>query len=345
MQGNAAAMAAMLEEYECAQSVFERAAAGETLEKDPHGQLKQKANKARIDELLSKYDKLNIEAVSLANEKYPELLKEIYDPPQMLFVKGTLRAELPLPIALIGSRKCSAYGRETAKRFGRELAGAGCCVVSGLAYGVDTAASQGALESEGEYPTVAVLGCGVDVIYPKSSERVYAQIIERGAIVSEYLPGTPPLRSNFPQRNRIISGLSRGTIVVEAGERSGTSITVNCALEQGRDVFAIPGRINDELSVGTNRAIRDGYAKAVLCVEDVLCEYGRHNTAAAAEKIDFSKLTQEQRKVVSALTGEEKNFDELCVLTELSPSLLNSVLTVMEFSGIIRQTSGRVYSL
>lgn len=347
LRANAPRMASLLDEFGDAKGVYERAAAGEFIGNKDRllAGMKERAVQTRIDDILSSYESKKIIPVSLINENYPKLLREIYDPPQMLFVKGRLEGDIPLPLALIGSRKCSSYGRETARRFGRELAAAGCCIVSGLAYGADVTAARGALESESDYPTVAVLGCGADVIYPQSSKKDYAAIAERGAVISEYLPGTPPLRSNFPQRNRIISGMTRGTIVVEAGERSGTSITINFALEQGRDVFAVPGRICDAQSVGTNRAIRDGYAKAVLGCEDILCEYGRHVPMAARSKTDISKLPEEQKKIISILTGGEKNFDELCILSAISPQSLNSVLTVMEFSGIIRQMSGRMYTL
>ncbi len=343
-------MGEMIASYGSAQEVFHRAREGQLVyagreKKNPIKALEQSAEENRIDKLLHSYEAAGIEPVSRISKNYPALLKEIYDPPEMLFVKGRLLPMLRLPIAVIGARHCSDYGRETARTFSRELADAGACIVSGMAYGIDCAAAAGALQSESEYPTIAVLGCGVDVVYPKSAAKEYKGIVERGAVVSEFLPGTPPLPSHFPRRNRLISGLSRGTLVVEAGERSGASITVDFALEQGRDVFAVPGRISDAQSAGTNRYIRDGYAKAVLSTQDVLNEYGMEMRKEPAAHADISELPEEQQAIFRILQRGEKNFDELCMLTAYSPSELNSVLTVMEFSGIIRQTSGRMYKL
>lgn len=350
LHGSGARMGELIASYGSAQDVFARARADQLVyagsaKNNPIKALHAAADEKRIDRLLASYHATGIHALTRISEAYPALLKEIYDPPEILFIRGKLKNTQALHLAVIGARKCTEYGRATALRFCKELAQSGVCVVSGLAYGIDAAAARGALQSESEYPTVAVLGCGVDVIYPQSSKKEYDEIVQRAAVISEFLPGTPPIAANFPRRNRIISGLAKGTLVVEAGEKSGTNITVDFALEQGRDVFAIPGRINDEESRGTNRYIRDGYAKAALCVEDILVEYGLHTGAQPPIKRDFSGLPQEQQRICQLLENGEKNFDELCILSGYPVPMLNSVLTVMEFSGIIRQMSGRMYKL
>ena len=314
---------------------------------------------------LQEYD---ISALSVRMPDYPSLLKEIYDPPPVLYCRGELQ-EAELPIGIVGSRSPSEYGRNMAYRFAKELAEAGACIVSGLAYGVDCIAALGALAAEkNDFPTIAVLGCGVDMVYPANNRDIYDKIIRRGAIISEFLPGTAAKPSYFPMRNRIISGLSRGVLVVEAAEKSGTLITVDCALEQGRDVFALPGRLIDAKSEGTNELLRSGQAKFTSAAEDILEEYRGIGMAqkknepktvkkpkkkaaktAPVQKEELPKereeLPSEQRLILNILAKGEKSFDELCELTGLSVPLLNSTLTEMEFSGIMKQSPGRVYSL
>ncbi len=202
---------------------------------------------------------------------YPEKLRNLFDYPIHIFIRGQLPDPARLSIAVVGARECSYYGRDMARMFGYRLAEAGVNVISGMARGVDGWAHQGALESGGS--TVAVLGCGVDVCYPAEHQRLYESIAKRGGILSEYPPGVKAKPCFFPLRNRLISGLSDGILVVEAKERSGSLITADAALEQGKDVFVIPGRIGDELSVGCNRLIRQG-AVPVLAPGDILEYYG-----------------------------------------------------------------------
>ena len=274
------------------------------------------------------------------------MLKNIYDPPFVLFYKGTLYAEHRLPIAIIGAREPSDYGRRMARQLAEDLARSGACIVSGLAYGLDRVAAEGALDAEGnDYPTIAVLGNGPNVVYPSVNRDVYDLIAKRGAIVSEFMPGIAPTPSHFPMRNRIISGLSRGVIVVEAREKSGTFITVDCALEHGRDVFAIPGRVSDELSMGTNNLIREGLAKITLSAEDVLEEYGIKPMAEERKAVTPAELSFEQELIHRLLMAGERTYDELAELTGFDAGMLNSTLTAMEFSGIIKQSVGRLFSL
>lgn len=207
--------------------------------------------------ILIECDNLGIELLTYADEEYPSRLKNIPDPPALLYYKGKLPCfDDEAAIAVVGSRRCSAYGLLHAKQFGRLIATSGGLVVSGGARGIDTMALSGALDSA--MPVVCVLGCGVDVVYPKENHFLFREIMLHGCLLSEYPPGTPPDRANFPVRNRIISGLSLGVLVVEAPDRSGALITAQCALEQGRDVFVIPGNIGSKFCEGSNRLLREG---------------------------------------------------------------------------------------
>lgn len=303
------------------------------------------ANERFLNGCFKRLQALDISAATIESPEYPNLLKEIYDPPPVLYYRGALRSEPALPIAVVGSRAPTEYGRKLAHTLTQTLAENGACIVSGLAYGIDCIAALGALAvGENPYPTVAVLGCGADLVYPAGNRDIYERIVARGAVVSEFLPGTKARPAFFPMRNRIISGLSRGVVVVEAAEKSGTLITVDCALEQGRDVFAFPGRITDLKSAGTNALLHDGQAKFTLGAEDVLEEYGGMRMASTPASPSADALSPEQSAILRLLLEGERSFDELCELTGFSVSLLNSSLTEMEFSGIIKQSPGRVYS-
>lgn len=309
-------------------------------------ELREKAKEPYIDACFLYLKKHKITTVLFDDAAYPALLRHIHNPPPVLFVKGKLPEEIVLPIAIIGSRKCTTYGKKMAFSLASDLARAGASIVSGLAYGIDAQSAAGALSiAQSDFPTVAVLGCGVDVVYPKENEALYENIAERGAVLSEFLPGTKPHPSNFPRRNRIISGMSRGLVVVEAASRSGTSITANYALEQGRDVFAVPGRVTDPMSEGTNRMIAAGAAKITLSAADVLEEYGLAAYVNASTEEQKQELFGEQKTVYDLLIAGEKSFDELSELTGLPIGRLNSTLTEMEFSGIIKQSPGRVYEI
>ncbi len=305
------------------------------------------ANEKNIEERVRWLSDNGVDILPLFSERYPALLKEIQHPPALLYVKGRLEANPKLTIAIVGMRKSTPYGEAVAAHLGFELAQSGATVVSGMAAGIDGCAAVGALRCEASNcPTVAVLGSGIDVIYPSANARLYYQIIERGAIVSEFLPGTKPHRENFPIRNRVISGLSRGVVVVEAASRSGTTITANHALDQNRDVFAVPGRITDESSVGPNGMIQRGEAKPIFCAADVLCEYGMASgVIKPAEPPDCAGLTPLQRQIVGQLRTGEKSADELCENLSLSIAEVNSTLTSLQFSGIIKQLPGRVFGL
>ena len=221
-----------------------------------------------INKDLAALEKAGINIITLQDSLYPPKLLEIYDRPPFLYVKGNLKKD-DIDIAIVGSRLASTYGKYTTERISRELALRGVTVVSGMARGIDSAAHQGALTARGR--TIAVLGTGLDIIYPPENKKLFAAIGENGAVVSEYPLGTPPLASNFPARNRIISGMSYGVVVVEAGEKSGSLITARLALEQGREVFAVPGTIDSAGSRGTNKLIKQG-AKLIENTDDILEE-------------------------------------------------------------------------
>ena len=316
------------------------------LDEPLRAKLKDKANERYIDRIIARLDQLGIGACTIASPNYPVLLKEIYDPPAVLYYKGVLYPEHRLPLAVIGSREPTEYGARIAKELARELAACGACIISGLARGVDKLAAEGALGAErNDYPTMAVLGSGPDIAYPGGNRDVYEKIAQRGALVSEFMPGVEPRAMNFPSRNRIISGLAKGVTVVEAGEKSGTSITVDFALEQGRDVFAVPGRITDEKSAGTNGMLRSGMAKIVLSADDILEEYGVARRAEPRKAANTEQLPFEQQLIFRLLMAGERSFDELCELTGFDAAKLNFTLTEMEFSEIIKQSPGRLYGL
>lgn len=298
------------------------------------------AVKERVD-IIKYHDniiKKGINYLTLEDRDYPELLKQIHDPPLILFYKGTLK-QFNLNIAMVGSRKCTYYGKEAAKYLAGSLAEKGVNIISGMARGIDTYAHFGALNKNGY--TTAVLGSGIDVIYPPENKKLYDKIAVSGIIVSEYHPGTLPSGPNFPARNRIISGLSHGVIVVEAAEKSGSLITVDFALEQGRDVFAVPGNINSKYSMGTNNLIRQG-AKIVTDISSILEEYdiNYNNTEINTSKTELGCSVEEQ-KLLDYIGETPIGLDELSIKTGLKVDKMNTLLTILEVKGLIRQISGK----
>lgn len=284
---------------------------------------------------------LGISFVTLEDETYPEKLRQIPDAPYALYIKGRLPDENQKRIAIVGARMCSEYGRAVAVRLAKSLAARGICVVSGMARGIDTAGHTGALEADGI--TCAVLGCGVDICYPKSNEQLYHNILERGCILSEYPPGTQPLPALFPQRNRIISGLSDAVVVVEAKARSGSLITADQALEQGRDVYAVPGRIYDTLSAGCNGLIRQG-AGMISSIEDFVKELDVSGiNEYRQEKLENLLLEKEESLVYSCVDLRPRNVEELLQKTKLSMPVLAQILAQLQQKGYITETFKNYY--
>jgi len=300
-----------------------------------------------VDRTIEEIDKKNINVITLNSSTYPELLKNICDPPICLYVKGKLYAD-ELSIAVVGSRRASGYGITVAKKISGELAQSNICVISGMARGIDTAAHVGALSVKGR--TIAVLGCGIDLVYPPENKKLMEQIIEYGAVISEYPPGVEPAPHHFPVRNRIVSGMSVGVLVVEAGEKSGSLITAQLALEQGRDVYALPGNVISINSKGTNKLIQDG-AKLVTSVQDILDElhwYKNFNTKNVHfennSKIN-SRLDNDEKDVFELLSFESLYIDEIQKKLSINMPLLHSILLSLEMKGLIKRDPGGKYRI
>lgn len=264
----------LLEIYKTPQKIYN----AEIKEIENHGILRkgvlEEIAKSKDNKLINKYveyiKKHNITLVNINDEFYPKVLKEIYDPPITLFCKGNIELLKEQALSIVGCRNATNYGISVSKNMAYNLASANIVIVSGLARGIDASAHKGALVAKGK--TIAVLGCGVDIPYPIENIELYKEISKNGLIISEYIVGTKPDAGNFPARNRIISGLSKGLLVVEAACKSGSMITVDCALEQGRDVYVIPGNINSSNSTGTNELLKEG-AKVVTSYEDILEDF------------------------------------------------------------------------
>jgi DNA processing protein len=295
-----------------------------------------------------------VDLVTLDDQRYPTLLAEIYDPPLVLFVKGSITDQDDHCVAIVGTRRPTPYGIRMAEKFGRELAARGITVVSGLAAGIDAAAHRGALEAGGR--TIAVLGCGADVIYPKQNADLYETIPQNGCILTQFAMGTDPKGTNFPVRNRIISGLSQGTLVVEAPVQSGALITARQAAEQGREVFAVPGQLDVRNSGGPHALIREG-AKLVESVEDILVELRipaqfRREPIAAPESqqattpqsTPAAQPKPEESSVLRALSPNGSHIDEIAAKCRMSVSEALSSLTLLELKGLVRQFSGKRFA-
>ncbi|MDU0457094.1 MAG: DNA-processing protein DprA [Geobacteraceae bacterium] len=284
--------------------------------------------------------------VMFTSGDYPKALFQIPDPPPFLYVKGSLPAG-EVAVAVVGSRRATSYGLMTTARLSGELAARGVCVVSGLARGVDTAAHRGALQADGR--TIGVLGCGIDRIYPPENRALFEEMTRKGCLVSEYPLGTLPLAENFPRRNRIISGLSLGVLVIEAAENSGSLITAQYALEQGRDVFAVPGNISFASSRGCNRLIKQG-AKLVDCVEDILEELPGRERLSVDEPLfrepprSFA-LSPKEAAIYELLVRSPLHIDEIISQTELTAGEVSSMLLHLELKGAVTSLPGTHYAV
>ena len=294
------------------------------------------------ERLVKKLERCDVRIVPYPDACYPQLLKEIHDPPMLLYVKGETIPSNQTFVAMVGSRVPTPYGLKAAERMAQGLARRGLGVVSGMARGIDSAAHWGCLGGHGT--TIAVLGTGIDIPYPKSNQRLFSKIIGHGAVISEFHLGTPPEPKNFPIRNRIISGLSKGVVVVEATMNSGSLITASLALEQGREVFAVPGSINSFKSTGSHFLIKQG-AKLVEHPDDVLDELGLNY--AHAPKLDtFTQKPapplEDREKTVYDLIGDDPlHIDEIARLLQYRPAETASILMRMELKGIVRQLPGK----
>ena len=293
--------------------------------------------------LFNQLDKLGMRAIPRENADYPQRLLQIYDPPPVLYMLGECDLNPERSFAIVGSRRCTRDGQRAAREIAETLARENVTVMSGLAYGIDAAAHEGALIGMG--CTVAVLGCGADVIYPRQHELLSHRILDNGgAVISEYAPGTQPRPGNFPPRNRIISGMSEGVLIVEGAERSGAMITINDAVDQNRDVFAVPGSIYSSLSAAPNRLIVEG-AIPTLSGWDILEHYRWTARPDARQSAPRNKveLTPEDDQIVKPLLDQELTFDELANLVDFPVAKLNSHLTMLELRGIIVKVPGGLF--
>jgi DNA processing protein len=285
--------------------------------------------------------------ITLADEAYPQTLLETSNPPALLYAKGNVDLLRAPCLAMVGSRHATPQGEKNAEQFAENLCHRGVCVVSGMALGIDGAAHRGAIKANGQ--TIAVVGTGLDIVYPAKHRDLAHQIVQRGLIVSEFPLNTPSMPKNFPRRNRIISGLSLGCLVVEANIDSGSLITAKLAAEQGRDVFAIPGSIHSPVSKGCHLLIKQG-AKLVESIDDILCEITLPNTPNGADKAspngllpERANLPPEANTVLACIGFDPIDFDRLIALTGLTASTLSTMLTLLELDGQLTHLNGGKY--
>lgn len=286
---------------------------------------------------------MEIKKVYITEKNYPPLLREIQNPPDPLYYAGNLRAAHERCVAVVGSRKTTQYGRWAAETMGNRLSGCGVTVVSGMAKGIDTCAHWGALKSSGigkTGSTIAVLGCGIDVCYPAENRQLRDEILERGLILSQYPPGTAPAKYRFPQRNRIISGLSEVVVVIQAPDSSGALITAEMAADQGRTVYAVPGNINSAYHMGSNKLIRDG-AVPLVVLDDLLDDLGLARDVAEAEE---KQLGMDEKMILSCLKEQgEMTAEQLCRISGFTAAKVMGLVTILEIKGVICTSLGKIF--
>lgn len=304
-------------------------------------QIKKGGNQQEVNDQLELIEKYQVHVLTIWDKRYPNLLKKSADPPLVLFYKGEIPENWSPCLAVVGTRTPTQYGKTVTEKLVVDLVHNGITVVSGLARGIDTIAHQSALDYGGK--TIAVLGCGLDYIYPPENKKIYQAIEEKGMIFSEYFIGTGPDAVNFPRRNRIISGISLGVLIVEAGDKSGALITANYAVDQNREVFAIPGAINNPKSSGPHRLIQQG-AKLVQNIQDILDEIAPGlEQNKPVEKPIPSHLSQLDRTVLENLSTDPKHIDRLVLELKQTPAMILSSLLNLELSGLVRQLSGKMF--
>jgi len=297
--------------------------------------------------------KNKVDLLCIGDDGYPDILKQVYSPPLLLFFKGNKIKEMEFGIAIVGSRKCTAYGREAAGYISGNLSEMGITVVSGLAVGIDSYAHKAALEGKGG--TIGVLGCGIDIVYPPENKLLYDEIALNGSIITEFFPKTPPLKSNFPVRNRIISGLCRGVIVIEAGEKSGAVITCEMALKQDREVFAVPGNIFSPASRGCHKLIKSG-AKLVERIDDILEEFSQYQeNLRLCSNYDHKDHMKPHARQDTGIQGNEariyefigyraKSVEEIVKYSKMEVKEVLGILASLEIKQLIREDSFNKYS-
>jgi DNA processing protein len=295
-----------------------------------------------LDTEMEKLERYGVKVVTFHDPDYPARLKEIYDYPPVLYIRGKLLPQDEWCLAVVGTRRSTVYGRQAAEEITTDLARNKITIVSGLARGIDSVAHQSALKAGGR--TIAIAGCGLDIVYPAENAALARDIIKQGALISEFPLGTRPKADNFPRRNRILSGLSLGVLVVEADETSGAMITAHLALEQNREVFAVPGSILSPASRGTNRLIQEG-AKLVRGYTDILEEL---NLTAVAQQMELTELlptSETETLLLKELSAEPTHIDEVCRSSGLPVATVSGTLAMMELKGLVKQTGTMNYIL
>jgi len=284
------------------------------------------------------------DVLTTADDEYPSSLKAIFDPPPLLYVKGKIIKKDAIAVGVVGSRSPTVYGKLVTEKISREIAEIGITVISGMARGIDSVAHKSAVNYGGR--TIAVLGCGLNVIYPPENFKLMDEIANNGAVISEFPMSAKPDKMNFPQRNRVISGLSLGVVVVEAAEKSGSLITARHAIEQGREVFAVPGSVNSPKSRGTNRLIKMG-AKLIEDAKDIIEEFPAdvRSFLKPIEKkpIEGNGLTEDERFVYSFMGAEPAHIDTIIERSNLPVGMVSAILVKLELKGLIRQLSGKMF--
>ena len=311
------------------------------------------------EKIINSSNNLGINIITFDSPLYPPSLREIYNPPYVLYIKGIIPDwQENLFIGMVGTRRCSEYGVAAVRHFCREFAEYGVITVSGLARGIDTEVATATIANGGK--TLAVLGCGLDICYPSENSEIMQKVEQCGLLISEFPPGTPPLPHHFPIRNRIISGISNGLMVVESPKKGGSLISADHALEQGKEVFSVPGSIFQKNSEGTNKLISNGQAKAVLSCEDVLSEFSYTFTkrkpipaivpvskpAETETHIEaFDSLSEDEKTVAQLLLSGPMHADEIMRTANLPAAQITTIFSMLEFSGIIERQSGNIYKL
>ena len=295
-----------------------------------------------LDSEIEKMERSQVHAFTFHDSEYPARLKETYDYPPVLYVQGSILPQDEWCLAIVGTRRATVYGRQVTEEISTDLARSKITIVSGLARGIDTVAHHAALEAGGR--SFAIFACGLDTIYPPENAALARRIIENGALISEYPLGIRPRADNFPRRNRIMSGLSLGTLVIEAGETSGALITARMALEQNREVFAVPGSILSPTSYGTNHLIQEG-AKLVAVYTDILEELNLMTVAHQIEMKELIPPTDTESLLLKQISTEPTHIDEICRTSGLPTSTVSSTLAMMELKGMVKQVGAMNYAL
>ncbi len=314
------------------------------LEQHARANLLRVRKEINLDAQLARVEQAHARLLTLADTAYPPLLKTLDAPPLVLYVLGDLTPADERCLAVVGTRKATAYGRAAAHQLSKQIAAQGVTIISGLAHGIDSAAHIGALDGGGR--TLAVLGTGIDRIYPRDQQELAQRIRQHGAILSEFPLGTPPEARNFPRRNRVISGLALGVLVVEAPENSGALITAAAAADQGREVFSVPGNIFNPASRGNNRLIQEG-AKLVLDVQDILDEFNiaYSNVQTRVQTQRLAPDNPVEAEVLKCLSADPLHIDELARTLQMPVQMVSAILTILELKGLAQSAGNMQYSL